>query len=91
MGEFNNHYVTILCKTYSYITTVSWYNNGEVTSMGKAATRAQNKYISKNFDRMSFLVKKGRKTEIKARAESLGMSLNAYINGLIDKDMEAQG
>jgi hypothetical protein len=55
--------------------------------MGKATTRAQNKYISKNFDRMSFLVKKGRKVKIKARAEDLGVSLNSYINDLIDRDM----
>lgn len=55
--------------------------------MGNAHTRAQNKYIKEKFDRVSFLTEKGRKAEIKAHADSLGMSLNAYINNLIDNDM----
>jgi hypothetical protein len=56
--------------------------------MGNAHTRAQNKYIKEKFDRVSFLTDRGGKEKIKARAESLGMSLNAYINKLIDDDMK---
>ena len=55
--------------------------------MGKASTRAQNKYNAKAYDRINLLVKKGQREKIKAHAESKGMSLNGYINELIKKDM----
>ena len=55
--------------------------------MGSSATKAKNKYASKTYDRIALLVKKGDREKIKAHAESKGMSLNAYINMLIDKDM----
>lgn len=54
--------------------------------VSKAREKATKKYLQK-LDDVIFRVKKGRKAEIKAHAESLGMSLNAYINYLIDKDM----
>lgn len=55
--------------------------------MGKASTRAQNKYILKAYDRINLTVPKGQKDEIKAFAESKGESVNSYINGLIRADM----
>lgn len=55
--------------------------------MGTSATKAKNKYASQNYDRITLLTAKGKKKEIKSYAESLGMSLNAYINTLIEKDM----
>ena len=55
--------------------------------MGSSATKAKNKYASKTYDRIALLVKKGDREKIKAHAESKGMSLNAYINMLIDKDI----
>ena len=55
--------------------------------MGSSATKAKNKYASKTYDRIALLVKKGDREKIKTHAESKGMSLNAYINMLIDKDM----
>lgn len=59
--------------------------------MGKAATRAQNKYIDKTYDRINLTVPKGKKDKIKAHAESKGESVNGYINRLIDEDMENGG
>lgn len=56
--------------------------------MGKATTRAQNKYIEKTYDRINLTVPKGKKDKIKAHAESNGESVNGYINRLIDEDME---
>lgn len=57
--------------------------------MGTARTKASNKYASKAYDRIPLQVKKGRKEEIKSHAENKGFnSLNAYINDLIEKDME---
>lgn len=51
-----------------------------------ARARANKKYLEK-VDDVIFRVKKGRKAQIKARADSLGVSLNAYLNTLIDKDL----
>ncbi|XOQ44239.1 MAG: CopG family transcriptional regulator [Clostridium sp.] len=50
----------------------------------KKATR---KYLQK-MDDVIFRVPKGYRAEIKAHAKSLGMSLNAYLNFLVDKDMK---
>ncbi len=57
--------------------------------MGKAQTRASNKYAGKTYDQIRLLVKKenGGKERIKARADELGMSINSYINSLIDRDI----
>ena len=56
--------------------------------MGKTSAASKNKYAAKTYDRITTLVKKGEKETIKAHAESKGMSLNAYINDLIEKDMK---
>lgn len=53
--------------------------------MGKASTRAQNKYISKTYDRINLTVPKGHKEEIKAHADIRGESVNAFINRAIDE------
>ena len=55
--------------------------------MGKAATRAQNKYILKAYDRINLTVPKGKQADIKAYAEERGESVNGYINNLIRADM----
>ena len=54
----------------------------------QAQGRASNKYAAKAYDRIALQVKKGKRDIIKAHAESKGMSLNAYINDLIEKDMK---
>ena len=46
----------------------------------------QNEYIKEKYDRINLTVPKGRKEEIKKKAESAGQSVNEYINTLIDKD-----
>lgn len=58
--------------------------------MGKAATRAKNKYNAENYDRISLSVEKGRKDIIKAHAESKGESVNAFINRAIDETIERE-
>lgn len=55
--------------------------------MGKTSTASKNKYNEKAYDQLRVVVKKGQKDVIKAHAESLGLSLNAYINKLISEDM----
>ena len=56
--------------------------------MGKAATKAQNKYIAKNYDRINLVVPKGRKATIEAAAEKKGLSVNAYINQAISERLD---
>lgn len=56
--------------------------------MGKASTRAQNKYINKAYDRINLTVPKGKKEIIKDHADSKGESVNSFINKAIDEKME---
>ncbi|MBO7251358.1 MAG: hypothetical protein J6V25_01905 [Oscillospiraceae bacterium] len=56
--------------------------------MGKASTRAQNKYILKAYDRINLTVMKGQKDVIKAHAEERGESVNGFINRAIEETME---
>jgi uncharacterized protein (DUF1778 family) len=58
--------------------------------MGKAQTRAQNKYIAKVYDRINLTVEKGKKEAIKAHADSKGESVNGFINRAIDEAMERE-
>lgn len=48
-------------------------------------------FRKENYDHIGFNVPKGQREVIKARAESLGMSVNAYMVHLIKKDMEENG
>lgn len=56
--------------------------------MGKASTRAQNKYIAKAYDRINLTVPKGDKDKIKTHAEEMGESVNGFINRAIDETIE---
>lgn len=47
----------------------------------------KNKYNQKAYDRIALVVKKGQKEKIQDHAKNLGLSLNGYINNLIEKDM----
>ncbi|MCL2054090.1 MAG: antitoxin [Oscillospiraceae bacterium] len=55
--------------------------------MSKTSSAVKNRYNAKAYDRITTLVKKGEKEKIKAHAEKLGKSLNAYMNDLIKEDM----
>lgn len=46
----------------------------------------QNEYIKEKYDRINLTVPKGEKERIKAKAAAQGMSVNEYINKLIDND-----
>lgn len=58
--------------------------------MGKAATKAKNKYNAENYDRISLSVDRGKKDIIKAHAESKGESVNGFINRAINETMERE-
>ena len=48
----------------------------------------QNKYIKEKYDRVGLTMPKGKKEVIKSRALEEGMSINEYINSLINKDIQ---
>ena len=52
--------------------------------VSKAQQKAVNKYMAENYDRINLVVPKGRREELRAKAEAAGKSLNAYLVGLID-------
>lgn len=61
--------------------------------MGKASTKAQNKYITKKYDRINLTVDKGKKDIIKEHANiydngSVNAFINRAINETITKDKE---
>lgn len=56
----------------------------------EAQKRATLKYKAKAYDRLELQLKKGKKKEYRTQAEKRGMSLNAYIISLIEKDMEGE-
>lgn len=61
-----------------------------MAKIGKKQQACVNRYINKAYDRINLIVPKGQKEIIKAHAESKGKSVNAYINDLIEKDMNAE-
>lgn len=54
----------------------------------KAQQRAVNKYMKENYDEIKVRTEKGKKEIIRAHAESLGESVNAFINRAIDETMD---
>lgn len=61
---------------------------GDNLTVSKAQQKAVNKYIAEKLDRVNLTMPKGKKEEIKARADSMGLSVNAFINLAIDTMME---
>lgn len=57
-------------------------------AISEARKRANEKYNAKAYDQIKVIVKKGQRDVIRAHAESKGMSLNGYINKLIEEDMK---
>lgn len=56
--------------------------------MGKASTKAQNKYITKAYDRINLTVEKGQKEKIKEHAAEYDSgSVNGFINRAIKETM----
>lgn len=57
-------------------------------NQGKASTKAKNKYNAANYDSLRIVVPKGKKAIIKSYADSIGESINGFVNKAIDKAME---
>ena len=48
----------------------------------------RNSWIAEKLDRINLTVPKGKKEQIKAVADKVGLSVNAYINQAINERME---
>lgn len=59
--------------------------------VSKAQQKATNKYISKAYDRINLTLPKGRKDIIQSHAETLGESVNGFINRAINETMDRDG
>jgi len=55
---------------------------------GKTSNESKRKYNEKAYDRIQLVVKKGKKGEIKAFAESRGYTVNGFVNEAIDEKMQ---
>ena len=62
-------------------------NNGAQTT----ATKAKNKFNTKNYDRLYPFVKAGEKAKIEQAAKAAGQSLNDYVVTAIYQRMEREG
>lgn len=54
--------------------------------MGRTSTASKNKYNNKAYDRIALVVPKGMKEKYMETAKSKGLSLNSYINKLLEDD-----
>ena len=57
---------------------------------GRTSAASHNKYNSKAYDRIAVMVPKGGKDTIKAAAERVGQSVNAYILQAVQQRMAAE-
>lgn len=57
----------------------------------KSQQKCVNKYIGIHYDRINLTVPKGNKELIQAAAQTNGESVNAFINRLIDTELERIG
>ena len=74
----------ILVPLFIYDIIENWKGD----KMSRNSNESILKYQKKAYEDIRLRVKRGEKDIIKAHAESKGMSLNAYINDLIEKDMK---
>lgn len=56
-----------------------------------AKIAANNRYTSKAYDKVSFLVPKGEREGIKEHAAKMGESVNAFINRAVKETMKKDG
>ena len=55
--------------------------------MSRTSSEVKNRYNAKAYDRITTVVPKGRKKDVEAFAESKGISVNALICGLLQREL----
>lgn len=78
----NNAYLHKYCEWCN----ITIQKEGESLS-GKTSNESKAKYNAKAYDRINYVVKKGRKEEIQAAASAAGVSLNKYIDTAVSEKM----
>lgn len=58
--------------------------------MGKTSVKSVNNYIARAYDRINFVMPKGRKDEIKEAAEAQGISASEWINTAIEAKLNSE-
>lgn len=61
---------------------------GDKMAVSKKQQACVNRYISKAYDRINFVVPKGEKDRIKSTAEAAGKSVNGFIWEAVQRAME---
>lgn len=56
--------------------------------MSKTSAAVKNNWNKNNYDRLTVMIPKGRKSDIEAHAQSKGLSVNGLINSLLREDMK---
>ena len=59
--------------------------------MAKNRTAEKNKFAAENYDRINYMVEKGKKDIIKSAAARRGISTNAYITMAVDAFLQLDG
>lgn len=54
----------------------------------KARIAANNRYNAKSYDRINIAVRRGKGDLIRAAAQAQGLSVNSFIVGLIDRELD---
>lgn len=53
--------------------------------------KRQNKYVAEKYDRFTATFAKGQKEVYRKHAESMGKSLNGFINDLLENELKKEG
>ncbi len=69
---------------------VTIFHKGETMPVKESQRKASIKYINEKTDEIKVRVPKGKKEVIKAYADELSESVNAFINRAIDEAIEVQ-
>ena len=64
------------------------YKKGDSVTVSKKQQASVNRYIAKSYDRINLTVPKGKKEIIQNFAQSVGESVNGFINRAIDDAMK---
>lgn len=59
-------------------------------TVSKKQQASVNRYIAKSYDRINLTVSKGKKERIQNYAQSVGESVNGFINRAIDEAMKEE-
>lgn len=59
-------------------------------TVSKKQQASVNRYIAKSYDRINLTVPKGKKERIQSYAQSIGESVNGFINRAIDEAMKEE-